>query len=612
MPHSNSLVDFLRHYGPIPASDNMYDELIHTEIEHYGIEKPIKIPPTRLAEVIETFESEDPKNIILTGTAGDGKTYTCRLVWEHFKGDPREWRKGLKVARLQLPNAGKRLNIVKDLSELTTTEREELLPNLADAVRNSDPNEVYLVAANDGQLVASWREFAESCGGKYLRDFEVIQDMLVDEKTENENLSLLLYNLSHFDGSECFEEIIRQVTEHPQWSRCNGCSLLSEDGSTTCPIRINRDRLRGLDTDFAPFRGRLTELLKLARANRMHLPIRDLLLLCVNIILGDRKTKSLLTCRKARNRAQGRAYHETNPYANVFGANLRPRHRQQYQAFSTLEAFGIGRETDNKTDHLLVFGPYDDKEEYDALIGNDRFYGGEAYSRALQDYLEGERENLAEFLHSLVLQRQRLFFSLLPDSGYSPWSLSVYQSSGKFLEFGEKIAAGEIPSRTVGVLARGLNRTFCGMMIDDGHKIYLASSGGDGRGRIASILTSDNIGVSRHRRNPYLHFELASDQLTPLMRIIDPTVRGNQVVDEIELQISHFEYLIRVAKGSLPTSFSRQCYEDFLDFKLRIIEGLDDAVQDELPHSEIVFQAINVNELGRPQLDNIQITAGKE
>lgn len=610
MPHSNSLVDFLRHYGPIPASDNMYDELIHTEIEHYGIEKPIKIPPTRLAEVIENFESEDPKNIILTGTAGDGKTYTCRLAWEHFKGDPREWRKGLKVARLQLPNAGKRLNIVKDLSELTTSEREELLPNLADAVRNSDPNEVYLVAANDGQLVASWREFAEACGGKYLRDFEFIQDMLVDEKTENENLSLLLYNLSHFDGSKCFKEIIRQVTEHPQWSKCNGCALLSEDGSTTCPIRINRDRLRGSDKDSAPFRVRLTELLKLARANRMHLPIRDLLLLCVNIILGDHKTKSLLTCRKARNRAQSGDYHETNPYANVFGANLRPRHRQQYQAFSTLEAFGIGRETDNKTDHLLVYGPYDDKEEFDALIGNDRFYGGKAYGRALQDYLEGKRENLAEFLQSLVLQRQRLFFSLPPDSGFSPWSLSVYQTSGKFLEFGEKIATGKIPPRTVGVLARGLNRTFCGMMIDDDHKVYLASSGGDGRGRIASILTSDNIGVSRHKRNPYLHFELASDQLTPLMRIIDPTVPGNQVIDEIELQISHFEYLIRVAKGSLPTSFSRQCYEDFLDFKLRIMKGLDEPIQDELPH--IPFQVINVNEHGRPQLDNIRIIVSKE
>ncbi|STI78206.1 Uncharacterised protein [Escherichia coli] len=38
MNKSNNLISFLRHYGPIPAGDNMYDELIQTEIEHYGIE----------------------------------------------------------------------------------------------------------------------------------------------------------------------------------------------------------------------------------------------------------------------------------------------------------------------------------------------------------------------------------------------------------------------------------------------------------------------------------------------------------------------------------------------------------------------------------------------
>lgn len=98
----------------------MYDELIHTEIGHYGIDPPIKIFPEKLAEVITNFESEEPNNIILTGTEGDGKTYNFRLVWEHFNGDPQEWRMGIKVAKFKLPNSGKCLNIVKDLSKLTT------------------------------------------------------------------------------------------------------------------------------------------------------------------------------------------------------------------------------------------------------------------------------------------------------------------------------------------------------------------------------------------------------------------------------------------------------------------------------------------------------------
>ncbi len=610
MSHSNSLVAFLRHYGPIPASDNMYDELIQTEIEHYGIERPIDIPPARLREVIDNFEAEEPKNVILTGTAGDGKTYHCRRVWEHFGGDPDEWRGGTKAAELQLPSSGKHLQIVKDLSELTVAEKERILPELADAVRDKDTRNIYLVAANDGQLLASWRDFAEARGGEYYRDFKSIEGMLVDEKTTNKDLSLLLYNLSHLDGSEHFEEILTEVTEHPQWRQCEGCTLLSEDGSTKCPIRINRDRLRGTDEGISPFRHRLSELLKLARANRMHLPIRDLLLLCVNIILGDHESRSLLTCRKAMNRAESEAYRETNPYANAFGANLRPRQRQQYQAFSTLEAFGIGRETDNKIDNLLIYGPYDDEQNYQALIGNDPYYGCSAYRNYLRDYLEGERENLGEFMRALALQRQRLFFSLPLDSDLSPWSLSVYQSSGTFLEFGKRLAAGDAASRIAEILVRGLNRTFCGMMIDEGDRLYLASSGGDGRGRIASILNFD-IGVSRHRRDPYLDFGLAHDGLTPRMMIVDPAADGDSVIDELELQITHFEYLMRVAKGSLPASFSRQCYEDFLDFKLRVIKHLMPIIGDEPRPNEISVQAVKVDERGRPQPDNIRIRVGE-
>jgi len=588
----------------------MYDELIQTEIENYRVEKPINIRPARLDEIIKNFEKEKPKNIILTGTAGDGKTYHCRRVWEHFDGNPDIWRDGSKIVDLQIPFSGNHLKIVKDLSELTVAEKERILPELADAVRDKDSCKVFLLAANDGQLLASWRDFAEDRGSEYYRDFKSIEEMLVDEKTTSENLSLLLYNLSCYDSSRYFEKIVTELTEHPQWRQCEGCGLLSEDGSTKCPIRINRDRLRCTDKAISPFRHRMSELLKLARANRMHLPIRDLLMLCVNIILGDHQSQTLLTCQKARNRVEKEAYHQTNPYSNAFGGNLRPHLRQQYQAFSVLESFGIGRETDNVIDNLLIYGPYDDEQNYNALIGSDPYYGGAAYKMYLRDYLEGERENLGKFMHALKLQRQRLFFSLPIDTNHSPWSLSVYQSSGTFLEFGKRLVAGGDTSRITEDLVRGLNRTFCGMMIDDGDRLYLASSGGDGRGRIASILHFD-IGVSRNRRNPYLDFRLAKDSHNLLMMIIDPESEQNGIIDELELYITHFEYLMRVANGSLPASFSRQCYQDFLDFKLRAIKRLERVIGDEPGKDEVRVKIVKVDERGRPQPDDIRIRLGE-
>ncbi len=616
MSHSNSLVAFLRHYGPIPASDNMYDELIHTEIEHYSIEKPIEITPPRVADIVKNFQSQNPKNVILTGTAGDGKTYHCRLVWEKFKGNSEEWRRGIKTAKLNLPSSGKELIIIKDLSELTKEEKDEIMPDLADAIRCEDANHVYLVAANDGQLLASWREFADPYDSeklrdpKYFDDFKVIEDMLVDGRIENRQLSLLLYNLSNYDGPKYFQEIVNQVMEHPQWDQCHGCPLLPENEETICPIRINRERLRDTDAGISTFNSRLSQLLKLASANRMHLPIRDLLLLCVNILLGDHKTNGLLSCRKAINRAKHEDYDQTNPYANVFGKNLKERHREQYQAFSTLDAFGIGRETDNNFDNLLIYGPYEDQEKYNDLIGSDYFYGGRAYEGYLKNYLEGDRENQNDFMRSLTLQRQRLFFSLQDGTDLSPWSLSVFQSSGLFLEFGEKLLKDEYALGIVELLVRGLNRTFCGMMIDDTDKLYIASSGGDGRGRIATILNF-TLDVLRHKRNPYLDFKLAQDNLTPCIRIVDP-VATPEFIDEIELQISHFEYLIRVATGSLPASFSRQCYEDFLDFKLRIIKKLEGVLEEDERHGEINFETIKVNASGKPIPENIRIRIGQQ
>ena len=610
MSSINGFVSFLRHYGPIPAGDNMYDELIQTEIERHNIAPAINIPPAKLKQVQENFEKSEPSNIVLTGTAGDGKTFHCRQVWTYFGGSAEQWEAGKKIASLKLPNSGKTLVIVKDLSELTQVEKNDILGQLVLTLNNKKSEDVFLIAANDGQLLATWRSWAESQSESEYKLFRLIEEMLIEERTNDESLNLNLFNLSRLDASTHFQEIIEQITEHPQWSLCNGCELLESDGSSTCPIRINRERLRAGE-DESIFRKRLGELMQLARANRMHIPIRDLLLLSVNILLGDRHDRRvLLTCRSAKNRARKQEYRLTNPYANAFGANISDRQRQQYQIFNILEAYGIGRETDNKFDNLLIYGSYSKSPLYTSLIANDNFYGASAYEPFLRDYLEGERENVETFMQALSRQRQRLFFSLPNDSKLDAWRLTVYQSSGLFLKFVEGLKTSEDISSIKELLVRGLNRTFCGMMIEDGTELYLASSGGDGRGRIASLLNYE-IPTVRRRRDPYLSFTLSSDGANPILELNDPTANGDGLIDFLTLQLTHFEYLVRVASGSLPTSFSRQCNEDFLDFKLRIIKRLDDLIGEALTGNEISLQALTVDEQGRAHPDNIRIRVAK-
>ncbi|MCI5038542.1 MAG: hypothetical protein MRY81_02555, partial [Donghicola eburneus] len=241
MTHTNKFVDFLRHYGPISATDNMYDELIQTEIDRKGIVPPIQITPSKLPAILENFQSSVPRSVVLTGTAGDGKTYHCRRVFEEFSDNPQEWQKGEKIVSLTLPGSGKTLRIVKDLSELTPTEKNDLLPGFMDAIGDQNSPNVYMVAANDGQLLASLRDWAEPNGEEAFLTFVSIESMLVTDKTTRDDLSLDLYNLSRLDAAQHFLAIIEQIVEHPQWDNCSGCELLDTDGNTRCPIRINRD-----------------------------------------------------------------------------------------------------------------------------------------------------------------------------------------------------------------------------------------------------------------------------------------------------------------------------------------------------------------------------------
>jgi hypothetical protein len=578
MAHRNPFVDFLAAYGPKAASDNMYDEHIQGSIHRYGIDPAIEISPPRVDELCRHFDGSNPASVVLTGTAGDGKTFHCRRVFERLGGDPLTWQAGSKTPWLRLRASGRKLVIVKDLSELTPGEKTAVLDAMAASLCGEDTGTVFLVAANDGQLIASWRDWAEGRDVASGHLFASIQEMLresayTQDAIRGEGDRLLLYNLSVMEVEKVFDHLLEQIVEHPQWRGCAGCSLYDPQATdaSLCPIRINRARLRGFD-EKSPFRARLAAMLDLAAAGGHHLPIRHLLLLAVNILLGDRRPGSpLLTCRRAQNRAREADYAATNPYANVFGTNLGERERQQYQAFVVFDEFGIGRETTAAVNRLLVFDPYRIGNRYPQLIGGDRIYGGERYRRLLDSYLEGDRSDLAEFERALTRQRQRLFFVLPDDDEIDPWSLTVFRFGGQYLRFRNALKDGGRLDGLQNRLTKGLNRTFCGMMLEEPREILFAASGGDGRGRIAPVL-GHRLALRRQGPMPYAQFVLPDGRRVPELWILPP---GAEPLARLPLPPTHFEYLMRVAAGSLPGSFAQQCYEDFLDFKLLAINRLN-------------------------------------
>lgn len=179
-----------------------------------------------------------------------------------------------------------------------------------------------------------------------------------------------------------------------------------------CPILENRKRLEG-EMDKQLILSRVTDLLELCELNGVHLPIRQLLLLTSNMLLGHPEAKDrLMTCSDAMKIVGDNKSSLASIYRNIFGENLTERRRESTDVFTALGKFGIGYETSNTIDNILIFGE-DDPElrpYYEELVLSDKYYGADQSYRAKQkEYLEGVVDSSETFLESLRSQRQRLF-----------------------------------------------------------------------------------------------------------------------------------------------------------------------------------------------------------
>ncbi len=121
MPAPNaSWIHFLRKYGPIKSNDNCFDELIERARRRAGVEA-ITVPAPRVDEAVRILsDASAPSSVILTGDAGDGKTYHCRQIWHRLGGTESAWEsdEGDIPGVKQLAVSDRQLWVVRDLSEL--------------------------------------------------------------------------------------------------------------------------------------------------------------------------------------------------------------------------------------------------------------------------------------------------------------------------------------------------------------------------------------------------------------------------------------------------------------------------------------------------------------
>lgn len=594
-------VRFLRNYGPIPTNDNMYDESIQRALRRHKI-RPITLPAPARDVLVAMFKGDMPRSHIITGTAGDGKTFHCREVWTELGGDVTAWNHGDKIQRLGVGN--RTVVIVKDLSELRSDESNELIVEFARDVADPATQTFYLFAANHGQLLEKLRSAPAT--PEVVRVGKVVEDLLVTNVSTDVGIALDLTDLSRSPAAHMAMAIINEVTTHEGWVGCESCGA-SSDG--TCPIFENRRRLIGEDPQ-DQFKRRLTALIELSERNGSHFPVRQLLALVANALLGHPEARDgLMSCSDvAAIQAAGRS-DLASIYRNVFGENLKPSKAEKTELFRKLNAFGIGAETSNRVDNLLVYGADDPSyaADYAALVMDDPVYGATpAYAMAQRNYLEGADDgDRSSFLGALRAQRQRLFFTMPDDmvADYDLWDLTVFRYAGLYLEVAEKIAARQpVPRAALNMVVRGLNRIFTGMLVQNQDELVLATSGSYSQSKRSPLL-DELISVPRSGGE---EVSIVADQSGEGFGVSVKLVRGTEIAPVfLSLSPIRFEFLGRVAEGALPSSFSLECHEDLLAFKARLLRETENRRRlngdEKSPNGELVLRFIELNQDGRAQ-----------
>ncbi|WP_145428821.1 hypothetical protein [Symmachiella dynata] len=618
-------IRFLRHYGPSARNDNMYDEHIRASAARSKL-SPLLFKHPIEDDLLALFSpsAQSATSVILTGTAGDGKTHLCRQVWMQLGGDADQWETDDVYFHVTADIAGKEttVHIVRDLTGLPPTgktgefpTKTDLLESFSRTIFDNSSNCVFLIAANDGQLVDTWARLNHS-KDRVDDTGLLLEDLLFNDRRDDEGSNLKLFNLSRISSAELFDRSFNAFINHEGWNHCKD-EAESEKKlfGAHCPIRRNYEILKADQT-----KTRLRALLQLCDHNEIHLSIRRILMLLTNAVLGfagneaagkkveDRLLREVDVQRVIESGQVAKA----SIYNNIFGGNLTKYRRNSHDIYEQLGRFRIGHETSNRIDNLLIYGDSDIglKKHFDRFLTDDRFYGANQSYRALQmAYIEGADEGgdkTEQFLEMLVSQRRGLFFKI-PQSlegELSPWDLTVFSFAGEYLDrVLRRLHDGKkIEKRVVARLTQGLNRIFIGMLVTSDDELWL-TTGLSGSNAKVSFVLEDRVSVAR---DSWRCVTIGADSAGfPLLRVSF----DEKSVVELKLTLTRFEFLSRVAEGVLPGSFSKECHEDMLAFKSRLLSAAkqrqDGFSYDEASQKE--FRFVELDELGYPRPKTVEL-----
>jgi hypothetical protein len=572
-------VRLLRAYSPVADNEAMQAEHVDKLASYLGIPKLIFDHPARQL-LLDCFPKSTGafRNVVLTGTAGEGKTSLCFELVQELTGDRPRGTHGVEEICVGTAAGQRTITLIYDVTAWRrktnghiSKDDVALLERIAEAAFG-ESEERFVLAVNDGQMHELFRALPSDAPA-LLRKLEETLIGLHARGESDHGDRLRLINLSTVPSEQIMKLCLTAVLDRPEWA----CLEEESDNPLFSELSSLTRNYRALNTP--EVRAKLIMLARIADVTGHHLPIRGVLCLISNALLGHPQAKDRVIRPGSEADAIARAgtAHRAALHRTLFGENLTSTNRRKREIFRFLSMLHIGDETTNDLDELIIFGSRDQelKAAYQELIATDPFLQRNPdFENLLKRYIRGDISSDEEtelFLAELAAERRRVFLhaSQAQIQAYSLWKTSVFHHAREYLhEILRPLEEGHSPARLhMRKLASGLNRIWTGLLLaEHANEIYLTTGLDLTTSPVSDIYLSQ---VELDAEPPGLEIVRKQAGCTP-----EALIRSNGREFRFALTLPRFEFLCRVADGAMPSSFSRESCTDFLSLKQRCLRDL--------------------------------------
>lgn len=582
-------------YAPTSQNKASYDEHVTKLAKQLGINE-ISIENGLFSKLFDSFKKV-PKSIIISGSAGDGKTYLLRKLYGTLGGNDNSWGDEY-IPELKYGNY--KIRFIKDFTEVEIEDKVEILDGLYKSIYENS-KELYFIAANDGILTDTLREYLDE--KEYLSVLLNNIEAHIDFNT-SENKFILL-DLSQTASSKNFELLLNEILKLSDQYESNCPSLTNND--IFCPIHSNIKLLKQNH-----IQKQLISIIRSCDFNYNHITLRKLFMLISNMILGYKGEKRIFNSCETAIEYFDASYQKSDAslYDNIFGENL-SKSKQEQSPFKELRELRIGYETTNNIDNFLLFGDIKNPDLYKKKLANP-FFDLSTFQNIKENYLnENDETSTDKIQEFLIYLRRHLFFNLdgsskLDNLEVNSTDLMAYKHADKF--YNEIIPPlkneERIQKNIIKELALGLNRIFLGELIskDGNDRLYITTSLIGTMSKLSSEVIEEIV-FNKKSSNQGIHLRLQHGFDDEYCKVNLEIEFGGNIIAKLELDLHMFEFLCRIADGILPTSFSVEYYERVLTFKSQIINYI---LQEEEMEDRFNLFTLNDKE-GILQFDEIEI-----